>query len=372
MSFDLSKVASKTVFKHPETFLAVALDHVALDHDAGEIYCGGYDRFIHRLKLAGDKIETVAKWRQHDSYVSSLAVFRAGGKPVIISGGYDGALVWSDIESGSVIRRVTAHNGWLRRLKLLPGGERFVTVGDDMLARLWETRTGKLIRAFEGHAKKTPQHHPTALYAVAVSSDGKHIATGDRIGDVRVWRTDDGSIAANFQVPVLYTYDPRERHRSIGGIRSLAFSPDDKFLAVGGIGQVGNVDGLAGPATVEVWNWRSPRRITAFGAEKHKALVNSLIFHPKHPILIGAGGGGDNGLLALWKLDDLPKIADPSEPPGSTRRSSDKNDKNSDDAPTLPVRRIKFEGHAHDCALTQDATHLYAAGHNRLELWRLA
>ena len=358
MSFDLAKVASKTVFKHPETFLAIALDR-----DSGEIYCGGYDRSIHRLKLAGDKIEPVARWQQHDSYVSSLAVFRAGGKHMLISGGYDGALVWCDIESGNVIRRITAHKGWLRRLKLLPGGERFVTVGDDMLARLWETQTGKLIRAFEGHAKKTPQHHPTALYTVAVSSDGRQLATGDRIGDVRVWRTDDGSLAANFQVPVLYTYDPRERHRSIGGIRSLAFSPDDKFLAVGGIGQVGNVDGLAGPATVEIWDWQSPRRIATLGAEKHKALVNSLIFHPNHPILIGAGGGGDNGLLAFWKLDDLPKLAEAN--------SGDKKDKNSESAPTLPVRRIKFEGHAHDCCLTPDATHLYAAGHNRLELWRL-
>jgi WD40 repeat protein len=367
--FDPTKIASKAVFKHPETFLSVCVDH-----DSGAIYCGSYDRGIHRFKLDGDKLEAVARWEKHESYVSSLALVRVGDRRVLVSGGYDGALVWSDAESGEVSRRVTAHAGWLRRICLPPGGERLVTVGDDMLVKLWETKSGALIRSLEGHAKKTPQGHVTALYAVAVSPDGKYVATGDRIGDVRVWEIDDGRPAANFQVPVLYTYDPRQRHRSMGGIRSLAFSPDGRFLAAGGIGQVGNVDGLAGPATVEIWDWKAPRRLASVGAEKHKALINCLVFHPTAPWLIGAGGGGDNGLLAFWKLDELPRLAATSEPPGSPRRSPGQGNKDSDsDAPgPFPVHRIKFDGHAHDFSLSPDATLLYVASYARLEIWRLS
>jgi len=369
---DPTKVASKAVFKHPETFLSVCVDH-----DSGAIYCGSYDRGVHRFKLDGDKLDPVARWEKHESYVSSLALARFGDKRILISGGYDGALLWWDAESGEVVRRIaaptSAGDGWLRRIRLLPGGERMVTVGDDMLVKVWDTKTGALLRALEGHAKRTPQGHVTALYALAVSPDGKYVATGDRIGDVRIWEIDQGRPAANFQTPVLYTYDPRQRHRSMGGIRSLAFSPDGKFLAIGGIGQVGNVDGLAGPATVEIWEWKAPRRVVSVGAEKHKALVNCLVFHPTAPWLIGAGGGGDNGLLAFWKLDDLPRLADASEPPGLTRRSSGKKDTDGDSgAPgPLPVHRVKFDGHAHDFCLSPDGALLYVAGYGRLEIWRL-
>src|SRR5207237_2208759 len=81
---------------------------------------------------------------------------------------------------------------------------------------------------------------------------------GDRAGVVCVWELATSKLAQRFEVPILYTYDPKQRKRSIGGIRSLAFLPDGRLLAVGGIGQVNNVDGLAGPAHVELWDWRKP------------------------------------------------------------------------------------------------------------------
>src|SRR5207244_1453043 len=127
-------------------------------------------------------------------------------------------------------------------------GLRLVSVGDDMMVKVWETDSGRLLRTLSGHALCTPQGHVTALYAVAVSPDGKHIASGDRHGIVNIWELETGKLIHGFQVPTLYTYDPRQRKRSIGGIRTVVFSPDGQSLAVGGIGQVGNVDGLAGPA----------------------------------------------------------------------------------------------------------------------------
>jgi hypothetical protein len=100
------------------------------------------------------------------------------------------------------------------------------------------------------------------------------------------------------------------------------------------------------------------------------------MFHPTAPSLIGAGGGGDNGLLALWKLDDLPRLAEEAaannDEADKDKANSAGKRKTSEDRSPLPLRRIKFEGHAHDFCLTPDAALLYVAGFGRLEIWRLA
>jgi WD40 repeat protein len=335
---DPGKVKSKTVYSHPGTFYGLCIAA-----DANRIFAGSDDYAVHVYDRSSDKKEAVARWTKHDNYVSALAFLPRKEKPRVVSGSYDRTLIWWDSD-GQPVRTVEAHQGWVRDLVLLSDGTRLASVGDDMLVKVWEADTGKLVRALEGHAKETPQGHVTALYAVAVSSDGKFLASGDRHGQVFVWEADTGKQAQKFEVPVLYTYDPRQRKRSIGGIRSLAFSRDGNFLAAGGIGQVNNVDGLSGPATIEVWDWRKPERRFATRAQDHKGLVNALLFHPDGAWLIGAGGGGDNGFVAFWKADQKG---------------------------TGSGQRIKTDGHVHRAALNAAGTELYAVGHHKLEVWNL-
>jgi WD40 repeat protein len=344
---DPAKAKVGRSYNHPGTFYGLAADFTA-----GRLYCGSDDNGIHVFDLASDKKEPAARWARHDNYVSALAAVSLAAKPVIVSGSYDRQLIWWDAEKGEPIRSVPAHDGWVRDVVASPDGNRIISAGDDMRVKVWETESGQLVHTLEGHAKRTPQGHVTALYAVAVSPDGKFLASGDRIGEVRVWEADTGKLAQTFQVPILYTYDPVARKRSIGGIRSLAFSLDGTLLAVGGIGQIGNVDGLAGPAHVEIWDWRKPQRRVAAGAEGHKALINQLRFHPEGGWLIGAGGGSDNGVLAFWKIDSLPETA------------TDKKD-------ALPVTRIKSGGHIRRFCLKPDGSELYAAGYQKLDVWTL-
>ncbi|MCA9069842.1 MAG: hypothetical protein KDA84_13005 [Planctomycetaceae bacterium] len=182
---------------------------------------------------------------------------------------------------------------------VVPDGQQLASVGDDLLVKLWEAGTGKLIRTFDGHAKQTPEGYATALYALAVSPDGKVLASGDRVGVVCLWETDTGKLLGQLKAPTFYTYDARTRVRSIGGIRSLSFSPDGSTLAIGGIGKVTNVDGFVGPCRVELWDWQAEKHL-ATGQDKHQAILNDLTFHPDEPYLITAGGGDSGGLLAFW------------------------------------------------------------------------
>jgi WD40 repeat protein len=390
---DPAKTKSRLVYKHDGTYYAAALDR-----KARRLYAGSSDYAIHVFdlptlepateppkknepekkdaKAPAPKFEPVARWTKHDNYVSALAWVERTG--TLVSGGYDGQLIWWDAAPrGEALpdsrsrpaetrsRAVAGHAGWVRALTATPDGALVISAGDDMLVKLWDAASGKLVRTLEGHAKTSPQHFVTAIYALAVSPDGKHLASADRIGVVRVWEIATGKTVQQFQVPILYTFDPRQRKRSIGGIRSVAFSPDGRHLAVGGIGQVGNVDGFEGPAHLELWDWARPQKVFATGLEGQKGILNHLAFDPSGTWLIGAGGG-NGGLLGFWKVKPLPAPSGGDEKPAP----DDKKPKERKE-PEVPAQRVKFDGHIHDFCLSADAKELYAVGHGKVEVWGL-
>ena len=113
-------------------------------------------------------------WVVMTSYVTGLAL--AG--TTLVSGGYDGRLIWWNIESHSKVREVDAHRKWIRHVAATPDGNVVASVADDMVCRLWELRVGRLIHELRGHAELTPSHFPSMLFACAISPDGRH--AGDR------------------------------------------------------------------------------------------------------------------------------------------------------------------------------------------------
>ncbi len=108
------------------------------------------------------------------------------------------------------------------------------------------------------------------LYAFAFSPDGKLLATGDKVGHVVVWDVETGKELGTCEAPVMYTWDPVQRRHSIGGIRSLAFSPDGKQLAVGGMGKIGNIDHLEAKSRVEVFDWKAGKQTAEFAGDKFR------------------------------------------------------------------------------------------------------
>ncbi len=333
-----------TSFDPKHAKLAASCEHsgtlFALCHDAStnRLYGAGTDWAVYSVESNAEKPTVEKRWANHENYVSSL-VFVDG---VVISAGFDRQMIWTNAETGESIRKVEAHDGWVRNLALFPDGKRLASVGDDMLVKIWDAQSGELIRTLEGHAKQTPQGFATALYAVAVSPNGAHVTSGDRIGDVRVWDAESGEIVAEFQAPTFYTYDPVKRSRSIGGIRSVCFSPDGTGIAISGIGRVTNVDGFVGPCRVEVWDWQSGKRVFV-GQDKHNAVLNHFAYHPTEPKwLVAAGGGDGGGAIVFW--DQISEKA---------------------------AHVAKPKGHLHRFCFDATGTRLYAAGFEGFQIWHL-
>lgn len=280
---------------------------------------------------AGQQNPTPRDLAEHGRYVTSV---RLTGQTAV-SGGYDGRLIWWDMERGQVIRTITeAHSRWIRNIAVSPDGSKIASVADDMVCRIWDAATGEKLHELRGHQERTPSHFTSMLYVCTFSPDGRYLATGDRVAHVVIWESATGRQVGTFDAPELYTWDGRQRIRSIGGLRALAFSPDGTHVAAGGVGQIGNVDGLGGPSRVEVFNWSRQERVATFTGAN--GIVNRLHYHPENRWLF-AIGGGNNGFVIFW---------DPER-------------RNTVHSANLPM-------HIHDVAFNEGYTNFYGVGHNGL------
>lgn len=253
------------------------------------LYYGSSDARVYGLDVMAEKPEAVEFAGQHEGYVMGVAL--AG--TFLVSGAYDGKLVWWETATRNVIRSVPAHTKWIRAVTASPDGKLIASVADDMQCKLWNAETGELVHTLSGHELQTPQHYPSMLFCCAFSNDGTLLATADKVGHVVIWDVAAGKQLAAVEAPTMYTWDPRQRRHSIGGVRSVAFSPDNRLLAVGGTGQINNIDHLEALARLEVFDWKENKRTHEFPGDKFKGLVEALVWHPQGEWL--AAAGGDHG-----------------------------------------------------------------------------
>lgn len=300
------------------------------------VFLGSSDFKVAEADLAAAKFEPKDLYG-HASYVTTLAL--AG--TTLVSGGYDGKLVWWDTKANKEIRRVDAHAKWIRQVVASPDGKLFASVADDMVGKVWEAATGKLVVELRGHGEKTPQGFASMLYAVAFSADGKLIATADKTAKALVWDAKTGTKLKQVEAPIMYTWDPVQRLHSIGGARSVAFSPDGKQLAVGGTGKIGNIDHLEAKARVEVFDWQAEKQVAEFVLDKSQGLANKLIYAPDGGWLLAVGGASE-GFVAF--LDVATKKV---------------------------LKQEKASMHVHDLWMSAKCDSLLLAGHNKLTAYKL-
>lgn len=129
-----------------------------------------------------------------------------------------GYVAWVSRLSGDEAR--TAFRGHEKRItavRFSPNGNILASSSYDRTVRLWDARTGALLRTLSGHLHEVND--------IAFSPDGKRIASCSRDCSIKLWDVATGQ--------ELYTI---REHRS--NVRSIAYSPDGLWLASGGMDEV--------------------------------------------------------------------------------------------------------------------------------------
>ena len=255
------------------------------------VFYGAMDHGVWRWDLEND---SVVKLDGHESWVRAIAFDEE--RRQVITGGYDGRLIWWTAEGQlEQIRVLSAHEGWIRSIAISPDQQMLASAGNDLTVRLWSCEDGKLIQQFEGHERH--------VYNVVFQPNGKHLATGDLMGNLYHWNVVAAKLERKFVVSPLHKYDTGFG-ADIGGFRDLRFNADGSLLGCAGITNVTNAFAGVGNPLVVIWDWDEGKQKTAYESKnKLRGVAWGVVFHPDG-FTIGGSGGGGGGYLLFWNADE--------------------------------------------------------------------
>jgi WD40 repeat protein len=150
------------------------------------------------------------------------------------------------------------------------GSELFAAGGQPGLsgeARQWNVADGRLVRAFEGHRD--------AVYSLALSPDGRVLATGSYDQKIKLWNVEDGK-----EIRTLSGHN--------GCVYGLAFRPDGKLLA-----------SASADRTVKLWDVASGERRDTLSQSLKE--VYAVAFSPEGKRLLAAGG---DSRIRVWEISE--------------------------------------------------------------------
>ncbi len=264
------------------------------------------------LRRFGDEIANLLKlpiFTGHTDTVRSIAFSPDGHH--LLTGSYDKTARLWDVKTGHLIRQFVGHKDRVRAT-FSPDGLYIFTGSSDTTAALWETETGTKIREFVGHTEP--------INCVAFSPDGKATATGSDDCTIRVWSPITGSEIRLFSghddevwfvafssegkkilsgskdrsVRLWDVQGGEEERRFIGhrdGVTTVAFSPDNKTILT-----------ASWDKTARIWDIESGKELQRF--KEHNAGVRATFSPDGRYVLTGSS----DRRVYLWEVKTGKKL----------------------------------------------------------------